>query len=597
MTKNFLAKTLLILFCVIFTAGCGSDSANEGSQSVSLEFKPLESPGYYGNLKMLPNGNFYVRNKLTDAQVQNAGVVYNVEFNEENKLGKITAMQGGTPISIAWQDTLGNEFTFSAVTVEYTGTQKRYNFRNSRMAATAGYYDAYTIGYKVGDNEKNPHVAFLYDKEGNQSDRGNGYSQMFFTYDDKGNLIKIAFADDGGNRVTNNSGEYEIQIKYDKRFNVPTEISNVGKDGSLKVASSGIAKTTYKLDDKGRTIEVRHFGADEMLKDKNINVLFELNKSLTSSSAGAITRYTYEGNTDRVTKISFLGKDEQAEGIKNWGNISALEFTYTPEGWISSIASFATDDSPIAIDKNFFGDNVVKVEFERDDAGNLSKMVFYGKEDNLVTASTLGAAECRYKYDEKRRQTGEEYYGTGGEKIEITDKGIKYHGITKEYNDDDEITLLIYYDKNANEVRRENFVANAPTQPVMTNSTGRDIFSFVAKKDQYDREISSIVNDINAYLGRNSNFVYGDDWILRRAVDLENQIESSRNEISNLTFPNEAARVKLIEIFSLEAARVRGLIDGINDSMSGGNHRAGFKRGSDAHKMFNNANAELHRIL
>ena len=476
--KKFFNTIFLILFCVIFMAGCGGDSSNEGGQSVSLEFKPLESPGYYGSLKMQPNGEFYVRNKLTEAQVQSAGVVYNVEFNDENKLVKITAMQGGTPINIAWQDTLGNEFSFSALTVEYAGNQKRYNFRSSRMAATTGYYVAYTIGYKISDNEKKPPIAFLYDKEGNQSDRGDGFSQMFFTYDDKnGNLTKIVFADKEGNRLTTVNGEYEIQIKYDKKFNTPVEISNIGKDGSLKVASNGIAKTTYKLDDKGRTVEIRHFGADEMLKDKNINALFELNKPLTSTSAGAITKYTYEGNTDRVAKISFLGKDEQAEGIKSWGGISSLEFNYTPEGWISSMASFATDDSPIAIDKNFLGDNVVKVEFEHDNAGNLSKMIFYGKENNLVTASALGAAECRYKYDEKRRETGVEYYGTGGEKIEVNAFGLKYHGITKEYNDDDELTLLIYYNKDAKEIKRENLKegTSAPTQtnnnPAPQNTT------------------------------------------------------------------------------------------------------------------------------
>ena len=229
---------------------------------------------------------------------------------------------------------------------------------------------------------------------------------------------------------------------------------------ALMSAANGIAKTTFKLDDKNRVVEVKHFGTDEMLKDKN-NPNLELGKALTSMSAGAITRYSYDG--DNVSKISFLGKDEQAEGIKDWGNISSFNLTYTPEGWLASIASFATDDTPIALDKNLFGDNVVKLGFERDNFGNLVKVIFYGKEDNPVTSSKLGAAERRYKYDEKRRQTAQEYYGTGGEKIEIDDtaKGFKYHGFTYEYNDDDERTLVIYYDTNANEVRRENLTTRS----------------------------------------------------------------------------------------------------------------------------------------
>ena len=605
MRKSLLTKIFMILFCVIFTAGCGNDSAQDNNflNPKNLEFEPLTSSGYYANLKMQPNGNFLVRNKLTENQVQNAGVVYNVEFNEQNKLTKITAMQGGTPISVEWQDIFNQKFQFSSVTIEYTNNQKRYNFRNSRMAAAPGYYNAYTIGYKIGDNEKNPPVAYLYDKEGNQSNMGNGYAQMFFTYDSDGNLIKIAFADDGGNRVTNTNGEYELQIKYDKKFNVPVEISNFGKDGSLKVAANGIAKTIFKLDDKGRIVEVDHFGSDEMLKDKN-NVIFELNKSLTSVSAAAITRYTYDGETDRVKKISFLGKDEQAEGIKDWGNISSLEFTYTPEGWISSISSFATDDSPIPIAKNLFGDNVVKLEMERDNFGNLSKMIFYGRENNPVTSANLGAAERRYRYDEKRRETGQEYYGTGGDKIEINDKGFNYHGFTKEYNDDDEITAIIYYDKNANEVRRETFNQNANVQPAPVpqsaatpDNLNGNISEFVSAKNQFDREISEIVGDINEYLARNSNFTPAQNWLLDRAINLENRIQNSYNGLLNSNSPNEAARIKLLEILSLERERVRGLIDGMNDSMSGGNHRAGFKRGSDANKRFKSANSELDRLL
>lgn len=459
MRKNTLAKIFLILICAVFVTGCGGDNEvrnvdpnNPNQIPFDLNFQILTSPGYYGDIRMQPNGVFLVRNKLTEDQVNNYGVVYNVEFNEENKLNKITAMQGGIPIAVDWQDTLNRKYKFSAVTIEYSNTQVRYNFRSSRMAAVPGFYDAYSIGYKIAEGKKNTPVAYLYDKEGNQLGAWHGYAQMFFSYD-QDKLSRIVFADDGGSRVTTNNNEYEIKLNYGKKFGFPSEIANYAKDGTLQVDNSGIAKTTFKLDDKNRVIEIRHYGSDETLKDKNSpNLAFD--KVITSTSAGAITRYSYSDNTDRVTKIAFLGKDEQAEGIKAWGNIATVTLKYTPEGWISEVASFATDDSPIALAKNYFGDNVVKIEMAYDEFGNRSKMIFYGKDDNVVTASKLGAAEIRYKHDEKRRNTGSEYYGTGGDKIEINDTGFNYHGTTFEYDDDDDINLIIYYNKDSQEVQR-----------------------------------------------------------------------------------------------------------------------------------------------
>lgn len=466
MMKQTKGLLLLITLLCIFITGCGDDSSSSDSGGNINEFQVLKAPGYYGDLRMMPNGVFLVRNKIAENKVDNAGLVYKVEFNENNKPNKITAMQGGIPMSVDWQDTLSNKFHFSAVSIEYNEKQTRYNFRNSRMAADTGYYDAFSIGYKLDDSGKNYTVAYLYNKDGDQSTALRGYSQMFFKYDDSGKLINIGFADDGGSRVTNSDKEYELRLKYDKQSVFPIEIANYGKDGSLMADSTGIAKTTFKFDDKGRVVEVRHYGSDDMLKDKNSpNLAFD--KVITSISAGAITRYKYTDNSER---IEFLGKDEQAEGIKAWSNIAAFEIKYTPEGWISSVASFATDDSPTPLSKEMFGDNVVKIEISHDAYGNRDTMKFYGKDDNAVTASILGAAEVRYKYDEKRRLTGESYYGTGGDPIEINRRGFNYHSYTYEYNDDDDITLSIYYDKSGKEVSRENTSTNANVASTPVNN-------------------------------------------------------------------------------------------------------------------------------
>ena len=146
MREKFFAKVLMLLVGILFIAGCGqSDGGSKNSAERISEFQILNAEGYYGDLRMQPNGIFLVRDKLTAEESLTAGVVYKVELNEANKIGKITTMQGGIPISIDWRDTMNNEFKFAAVTIEYLEDRVRYNFRSSRMEATPGFYDAYAI--------------------------------------------------------------------------------------------------------------------------------------------------------------------------------------------------------------------------------------------------------------------------------------------------------------------------------------------------------------------------------------------------------------------------------------------------------------------
>ena len=105
------------------------------------------------------------------------------------------------------------------------------------------------------------------------------------------------------------------------------------------------------------------------------------------------------------SKIAFYGKDEQPLGIKAWGNIASYKLKYTKERNVAEISTDGTDDAPVPLDRDIIGDNVVKLIMSYDDHGNLIKISFYGKDDNMVIASKLNAAESRRKYDDKRRNT------------------------------------------------------------------------------------------------------------------------------------------------------------------------------------------------
>ena len=441
---------LLLASCLIL-AGCGGGSFSLLSSS-GAELLPLESAGYYTRILMTPNGEFLAGGKVSEDKVKEAGFVYKVEMGANKKLEKITAMVGDSVAAISWNDTLGNSVKFASLTVEYQDDFVKYNFKDAHGASQRGFYGMYAIRYKMAD--KKAKIAYLYNKDSEQANNGGGYSQLLFTYNDKGELSKLGFADVNGNRVTTAEKFYELRFKYaeDKKNPRPTEVANYGKDESLMVDGTGIAKTTYKFDDKKRCIEARHFGSDDALKIKKSG--FSAKNDFHVFSAGAITKYAYEGEDDRPVAISFYGKDEQPLGLKENGNAASYKFTLGKFG-MTSIKALSTDDMPVAVDVGTFGDNVVEVLFEYDDKGEISEMSFKGKDGNAVVSSKMHCALVRFKYDERGRETEVSFYGTAGDAINVQEGRYSFHRIVKEYNDEDELGQEIYYNKDDKEVRRE----------------------------------------------------------------------------------------------------------------------------------------------
>ncbi len=591
---------LLILCCLSVTLiGCGNDSAQ--GPSTSNDYTAITTAGFYKDVRMQPNGEFIARQKISEDEAKNSGTVFKVDFNDNKQLEKITAMYSGTPINTRWKDTADRGFTLSTVTIEYQDGYEKYNFKNSRMAPCRGFYNAYSIRYKLSDDKKQHKVAYLYNKQGEQAANNLGFAQMLFTYDNKNALTKVGYAGTNGERVITKNKEYETRFKYDKSKK-PIEVANYGKDESLMVDVTGIAKVTYKLDNLGRTVEVRHYGSDEALKERNLSRPHIDNRDIVNISAGAITKYSYDENSLAPNKISFYGKDEQPVGIKSWGNIASLRFKYTNKGELAELSSYGTDDTPLPLDKESLGDNVVKIGYSYDDNGNLAKMTFYGKDDNMVVATKLKASEGHMKYDDKRRRTEEAYFGTGGDAIDIQDEGRTYHRKVYEYNDDDEVTQYIYYNKEGQEVARvtpspddENSATGSTT--TSSNKSGNaDLSSLIVAKNQYDQDISALAKDINAYLSSNPNFRNA-GHLISRAETIEANISATKQQVNKAGITNNALRVKLLEVLDAEWGRVDGLLEGMNASKNGGSHTHGFKRGTDAAYRFDDVNAELNKML
>lgn len=130
-----------------------------------------------------------------------------------------------------------------------------------------------------------------------------------------------------------------------------------------------------------------------------------------------------------------------------------------------------------------------------------------------------------------------------------------------------------------------------------SNNNNVDLSTYISRKDQFDREISSLANDINGYLQSHSN-LRNQYNLLSRGENLSINIRRMKTELQNASTSNAAVKRKLIEVLEAEIGRVEGLVEGVNASMNGGDYAPGFKRGGDAsYDRFEEANEALNKML
>lgn len=436
---------LLILGCFMTTfllSGCGSNILTDSDE--------LQA-GYYKQLVMKPNGEFIAKDKLNEKKAAESGLVYKVEMNEQKKVAKITAMYKEQPLDQEWFDSRYTCYgSFAVISMEYQDGYVKYNFKNARMQPATGYYGSYSIRYKL-DDKLVPRIAYYYNKDGEQAENGNGFAQMLFTYDDKSLLTKVGYANSSGERVTNKWKEYETQFKYDehsKKNSLPVEVSNHGKDGGLMLNATNVAKKVYKYDDKGRLLEIRHFGTDENLRERTLDK-FHLNRMFGGIGTGAVTKYKYEGEQKQPSEISFYGQDEQPIGIKNLGNVASFKFKYNEKGMPIEWSAYGSDGMLTALNKAEFGMQVTTIKQDIDEFGNVIEISFFNKENNLASLQGKKIAVIKAKYDAKRQKTEESYFGTSQETVDEMVYGQQgYHKKMMEYDEAGKVVKTTYYDKN-----------------------------------------------------------------------------------------------------------------------------------------------------
>ena len=419
--RQYLAACGLFVLLLSFSlTGCGVDnekgSANTSSiaGNSSYVFAPIKEAGYYADLRVMPNGEFLVRGKIKDEDVDKSGLVYKVEMNEKQQVSQIASIYRGKPINSEWRDTLNNTYFFAVVAVEYQGDYKKYVFQGNDMSVCRGLYGANTIRYKYDEKKKNYGIGYLYDYKEEQ--KGGRYSQIWIDYGDKGQIVKLSYFNKNGERVSNDSKHYETRLKYDesKELSFPIEVANYGQDGNLIPDNYGIAKVVYVYDAKKRLTEVQYFGSDESLAFKKFRGTGDLwDFTEISYTCGAITKYEYADDGIMPVKKLFFGKEGQPIAISGNYPCAAIVYTYTNEGRMASKSMLGTDDMPCTGKWS----EASKIVYGYDDNGNLESVSFYGKDNNRATRDTwpdVPVSILKFKYDDNHRRIETSYLGIDG---------------------------------------------------------------------------------------------------------------------------------------------------------------------------------------
>ena len=136
------------------------------------------------------------------------------------------------------------------------------------------------------------------------------------------------------------------------------------------------------------------------------------------------------------------------------------------------------------------------------------------------------------------------------------------------------------------------------TAPKSTVDDSKKILmGYVNQKDQYDKEISAVVKDVNEYLQSHSNFK-DEKGLSDRTKVLFQNIRMTQNKLKQENIPNQELKLKLNEVLNLEVLRIGAIGDGIfmNKENPSNDYKINFKSGTEAAYKYDEANAEFNRL-
>ncbi len=448
--------------------------------------------------------------------------------NKYDKQGKVIKQQDrdGNIIHVQYNEK-DRETTFKN---EVTGTVEKFIYNEKNLVTKEIYADGTSEVYTYDK----------YDNKNSVTDRGGKTTRWI--YDEKGNLLeeihsgnyKINNYYDSNNNLikTETSGGGESLYKYDERGNIVEEL--------VKIQGESYAKTTYKYDEYGRTLEIKDpegninkFGYSEKHLDKATNV---------EDPEGNKFKYKYD-EAGRMTEI-----------VSDYGSV---KFGYNALNKKTHIQDAKGNTTRILYDK--MGNMIREIlpnEYKPSVDNGLGYEYRYDAMDRLIKTTDPLQNVFKVKYDTEGnliKEINPNYYdrytddGLGVEyEYDISGRRIKTiyptGGISRvKYDSSGNIIKTIdpvNYDKKSDDGKGTEYFYDERDRLV----TIKDPEGNAARRFVYDEE-DNIIKDIDAkgYLSGNTDeerygtlYKYNTaGWMLEKRVPVEKADESSEKENSN----------------------------------------------------------------
>ncbi|MDY0152106.1 MAG: hypothetical protein RBS43_07535 [Candidatus Cloacimonas sp.] len=436
---------------------------------LSLILIVLAIIGYIGYQKLFAQRYNYYRNVTVNGRYEITGInplkdnvgkvstCYHFIYDKKHRTIEVESLLNGKLSNKSFWG-----FGVAKVVIEYSDEFIRYIYKDIYSNSTSSNKKIFSVRIKL-NKDKNPIGLFNYDKSNRLTEDKDRVVQFLWTPDKEGRRVTSLRLKADGERITDNSGLYEIRWKYDNNGN-DIENAHYGKDGQLLADSTGVYLIKKLYDKAGNQIEWSFWGPDGQLTENVDGIAItkvkysadglllesalygtDNQRKAKTDSKVAIIRYEYDKFGNR-TKIKYLGIDEQPV-LDSDAECAVLRMAYDTNGNIIQRELFGIDGTTRCATWK----SVSITRYKYDDHRNtLEASLFDVKDKPTSDNHRVSNSIYRYKYNGIGQLVETTFFDTDGKATMFYDLDYMYSKEKLAYDDSNRIIERSFYDSEDN---------------------------------------------------------------------------------------------------------------------------------------------------